>query len=657
MTALTDFHFLRPLWLITLLPMLPTLWWLWRRTVAASGWQKWVHPTLLKQLMSGDQNTNHNGLLWLATIWTLVAITLAGPSWYQQQTPMANAPTGRVLIMDMSLSMLATDLKPNRLTQARYKALDLLENWQEGDTGLISFAADAYVLSPLTADINNLKTMIPALDPTIMPAMGSRPDKAVAKAIELLKSAGYQQGQLFLIGDEIREGQLTRIENLLGEHYQLSILGVGTTTGGPIRMPDGNLLKMVDGELPMPALDEHTLREAAAISGGHYQRLRSDNSDIHQLVRANIADLSQAERQQSEIWQWHDSGYWLLLLLLPLAALAFRRGLFMLIITLPLVFPSHEAKAELLPELLKNPDQKAASLFDKGDYNAAAENFADPQWQAAALYKSGQYAQAAELYETFDDATAHYNRGNALAMAGQLEQAIEAYNQALEQDPELTQAATNRQRVLEQLQKQPPADQRSDNNGADAKNSDNQDANGDNNQNSNSQENSKSSASQQGDDEQSSGTDADQSGEQDKSEAQPSDAQSTKDESASDKSESSGNSELSVSNESLDPKTDESPASAAASSDSDADPTSQQQAQRSASAEAEPSQTPPRADNLNQANAGVNNEQPLSPEEQKLQRWLEQIPDDPSLLLRNKMQLEHLRREKAGETSEETQLW
>ncbi|RCU48899.1 tetratricopeptide repeat protein [Corallincola holothuriorum] len=655
MNWLTDFHLLRPFWLLSLLPLPLVIWWLWRQNFANSGWQKLVHPDLLKRLIT-DDSPAHKGWLWLlSAIWCLLTLAMAGPSWYQVQTPLSAAPNGRVLIMDMSLSLLATDLKPNRLVQARYKAMDLLDGWQEGDTGLISFAGDAYVLSPLTSDINNLKTMIPALDPSIMPAMGSRPDKAVALAIELLTSAGYQKGQLFLIGDEIRPGQQQRIQALLGDRFELSILGVGTPNGGPIRMPDGSLLKMVDGELPVPTLEENTLRKASQNSGGQYIRIRSDDLDIKSLLAISQGDSQTAQTVDGEVWQWHDSGYWLVLLLLPLALSAFRRGLLILLLGVPILLPAPQVKADWLPDALKSDDQLAAESFANGDYAKAAATFDNDAWRAASLYKAGQYEEAAAIYAEFDDAINHYNRGNALAMSQQYQEALDAYNRALELDPELANAATNRQRIMDLMEDNPDQSQGESGDGNDEsqqgqpgdeqQEQQGQPGEGDSEENQPDQqppgdgENSETSKNGTGDQPPQEQT----GGEQPPNEAADSDSQPP--------AGNAGDSELEVDESAL-----KAPQPTPGEQDgSEPDGQAEMPQPQPVTANPEINDDKPEQEGA-QAYATAPGE-PLSPEEQKLQRWLEQIPDDPSLLLRNKMKLEHLRREKAGETSEETQLW
>ncbi|GAA5219125.1 VWA domain-containing protein [Corallincola platygyrae] len=670
MTSLLDFHFMRPYWLLLLTPLLPTLWWLYRQQYASRGWQKFVNPALLNKLMTSQQNQRHSGLVLLAVAWVIGTVALAGPSWYQTSTPISKVPTARVLLMDMSLSLLATDLKPNRLTQARFKAMDLLDRWHEGDTGLISFAGDAYVLSPLTADINNLKTMLPALDPTIMPALGSRPDKAIAKAIELLQSAGYQQGDLYLIGDEIRPAQQSRIDGLLGDNFRLHILGVGTPAGGPIRMPDGSLLKMPDGELPVPGLDESTLRAAASTSGGSYVRLSASDADLDRLASASAAGFADRESGDGEVKSWHDAGYYFVLLLLPLAALAFRRGLLVALVGLPLFMsPIEQVKASPLPGWLQSDDQKASEAFNKGDFKSAAERFENDAWRAASLYNAGDYEAAAALYRQMEGAEAEYNLGNALAKSGDFQGALEAYNNALAQNPDLTAAATNRQRLLDFLEDQPPPSsdpkssdpQSQPDQGDNESPDDQQQQDGEGEQPSDSGEQHQDEPDQQrqenkkGQGENQQPNPSDDSADDGSADDSPRDA--TKDNSPPEnKPSQQGSSDLDVNDDAPQQPPSPTPASQEAKKQPDTVESGQEQQETSAPGRLTQGEPDEQAEPEGQVAVGQPGEE-LNPEDQQLQRWLEQIPDDPSLLLRNKMQLEHRRRQKAGETTEETQLW
>ena len=159
-----------------------------------------------------------------------------------------------------------------------------------------------------------------------------------------------------------------------------------------------------------------------------------------------------ADGQTQRLDTWADQGYWLLLPLLLLAACAGRRGW---LFCLPLLFllpqPSY---AFSFTDLWLRPDQQGQRLLEQKKPLQAVQHFEDPMWQGMALYQAGDYAAAAERFAEVNSASAHYNRGNALAMAGELEAAIDAYEQALERQPELQAAAQNKALIEQLLEEQ-----------------------------------------------------------------------------------------------------------------------------------------------------------------------------------------------------------
>lgn len=103
-----------------------------------------------------------------------------------------------------------------------------------------------------------------------------------------------------------------------------------------------------------------------------------------------------------------------------------------------------------------NADQRGEQLMHQGNAAAAAHTYTDPQHKAYAELQAGDYQQAAQDFSAFNDSTSSYNRGNALAHAGQLQNAIKAYDAALARDPKNKDARHNRDLVMQALKKQPP---------------------------------------------------------------------------------------------------------------------------------------------------------------------------------------------------------
>lgn len=244
---LANFHFLRPFWLTCLLA-LPFVWLILRQFNQRSGdWSRSIDPELLKHLTPASSDNESGKKNWPPILLLLLAIIgLSGPSWEQKPRPVAQLQDDMVVILDLSVSMLATDVKPSRLVRAKQKLHDLLALRTEGNTSLIVFSGDSHIVTPLTDDINTIKASLEALDPFIMPVIGSRPDNAVNQAIELFKQNNSRSGRVILIADSSTQEQNERISDALSsKNIHLDVLAVGTKEGGPIDIPGKGYFKSI----------------------------------------------------------------------------------------------------------------------------------------------------------------------------------------------------------------------------------------------------------------------------------------------------------------------------------------------------------------------------------------------------------------------------
>ncbi|WP_207060656.1 VWA domain-containing protein [Motiliproteus sp. SC1-56] len=456
------FHFLRPAWLLALLPALWLVWRLWQSPGGASGWQRWIRPELLPLLLERPGGAGGQRLLLaLAAGWGLAVLALAGPTWERLPEPLYRTQQARVLILDLSPSMRAGDLKPSRIVHARHRLTDLINSRREGLTGLVVYAADAHVVSPLSHDRRTLLALTPTLSPDLMPAPGSRVEAAIEEALALLKNGRHTRGELLLITDGIAPEAEARIGELLGGgDYRLSILGVGTTEGAPVPLADGRFARDSDGNLHLARLQPQRLARLARAHGGVYRPLAFDGSDVQslnaQLARAPRPTDKDPAALEQHFDRWAEAGPWLVLLLLPIAALAHRRGWLLLLLITPLTLPQ-PAHALEWQDLWLTPDQQGARALEEGDPERASRLFASPQRQASALYQQQAYPEAAERFaeavKADPSAVNHYNHGNALARAGELDAALAAYDRALALAPGMEDARFNRQ-LVEQLRQQ-----------------------------------------------------------------------------------------------------------------------------------------------------------------------------------------------------------
>ena len=461
----TEFHWIRPEWLLAL-PLIALLVLIMaRRQLAPGAWQRVVDPVLAPYVLSRSPGKAGSARWrwWLMLLGGILAVlALAGPSWNRLEQPVFRTEQAIVIALDLSQSMDAEDLTPSRLTRARLKILELLERRQSGQTALVVYSANAFTVSPLTTDSDTVAALVNSLSTDIMPSRGSYPAAAIDKGRDLLQQAGVGYGQVLLITDGGASPEAERAAAELSDAgYTLSILGVGTLDGAPIPRPDGGFVTDRAGRIVIPRLESDGLRSLAAAGGGRYAVMTADNRDIESLVSDAAEGPSAADDSQATD-QWREEGPWLLLLLVPLAALAFRRGLMLAFAAVCVIPLSQPAEASVWQDLWQTKDQQAEKKLAEGDAAAAAELFDDPTWRAVAQYRSGEYGESAHGFRQQDssppgDADGLYNQGNALARAGQFESAIDAYERALEIDPDAEDAAYNRDRVREFMEQQEKA--------------------------------------------------------------------------------------------------------------------------------------------------------------------------------------------------------
>ncbi|MEJ5061050.1 MULTISPECIES: tetratricopeptide repeat protein [unclassified Pseudomonas] len=458
MSALWPYWF-RPWWLL-LLPLLGwLLWQLWHRQKRAGRWQMILPPAFHAALLSGG-NGRDSKLPWIALglAWVLTVFALLGPSWQRVEQMSQKPADPLVVILELTPEMLATDVQPNRLEQARRKLFDLLQNRTDAQTAIVVYAGSAHTLVPLSDDLSTSRNLLDALKPSLMPEAGHRADLAVSKALTLLDQAALGDGRILLIGSSLTEQERQGIRReLSGKSTQFLMLGIGTAEGAPITQEDGSFLKDEQGAILVPHLDEPGLKAFANDLDGRYRHVRLGDSDLRGLGLLDGPRHLRNDGQTLRLDTWADQGYWLLLPLLLLAACAGRRGW---LLCLPLLWLVPQSSYAFdFQDLWLRPDQQGQHLLKQKRPAEAAQHFEDHQWQGVALYEAGDYSGAAQRFAEGNDAHAHYNRGNALAKSGELEAALDAYDQALERQPDLRPALTNKA-LVESLIKQkttPPA--------------------------------------------------------------------------------------------------------------------------------------------------------------------------------------------------------
>jgi len=327
---------------------------------------------------------------------------------------------------------------------------------------LVVYAGDAHTVTPLTDDVVTIDALVPSLNPNIMPLFGSNPIAAIDMAIGLLEDAEATRGKILFMTDGISgfDQELLITEQLQGTGYELLIMGIGTEAGAPIQTSDGSFLTDENGAMVIPTLNKNVLQSLANRSGGRYHDIQLSDADLAFLLTENeLLDDTQLSDVEEEFDIWYEFGPFLLLLVLPLCALSFRRGWLFSIVLLGgsgLLFPSQHAQAQGFAwrDLWQTRDQQAAEAFANQDHGLAAALFKAPDWRGTSSYRAQDYESAIAAFSASDTPDGHYNRGNSLALAGNYEEAIAAYDIAIGREPDHADAIFNKEIVEDLLEQQ-----------------------------------------------------------------------------------------------------------------------------------------------------------------------------------------------------------
>ncbi|PHS62962.1 MAG: hypothetical protein COB09_12025 [Thalassobium sp.] len=668
MEWLSQFHFLRPLWLLAALPALLIFSLLLRRALSSGQWASVIDAHLLPYMLEQRPgNKRQQGLWWVLAAWLLACIALAGPSWEKLPQPLQKNQDALVILLDMSASMGAQDLKPSRAVRAIQKVTDIVRSRADGLTALVVYAGDAHTVTPLTDDRDTIENLLPSLSPFIMPSPGSRPDKAIRLAQQLVTDAGIQRARLLLLTDGIIPKDIERIRTALdNQRFQLNILTIGTAEGAPVPMPGAGFLRDGSGTIVLPQLDLGPIRDLSQQLNIPWQPLSINDSDWHTLLpdQPQELDPQNPDNAFAKFDQWHDAGYWLIIALLPIALLLFRRGVLFSLLLLPLCWPDNSYALEW-KDLWQTPDQQGAELFEQ-DPAKAAEAFNDPNWRGSAAYRAGDYESAAKAFaEGPQTAISQYNRGNALLQAGKPDEAIAAYDEALKLNPEMKEAAANRE-TAEKLKQQKEQQQQQDGQQQNGQQQNGQQQNGQ--QQNGQQQNGQQQNGQQQNGQQQNGQQ--QNGQQQNGQQQDGQQQNGQQQNAQDQSADDAFAQQQADKLAQQAKNKQQPNQDGAAAQPD-DESSEEQSESAAQSagekqeHADDEQTPQATaqQNAQEQNASPAEqpgavEQPLnslSREEQAaMQQWLNRVPDNPGNLLQRKFLYQY--RQQADQESEDV-LW
>ena len=290
----------------------------WRKQDSIAGWRKVIAPHLLAHLrVDGNANRRVSPIGVLLTIWVLLCVALAGPTWRQEPAPFADDTAALAIVLEVTPTMLATDIAPTRLERSVHKIRDLLELRPGTRTLLIAYAGSSHLVMPLTDDARIIESFAAELDPEILPIPGDAAADAVDRAEKHLAEADVT-GSILLVTDGIDAAQVSALTDGSANRrtYPLEILAVGTLATETPAIATGP---------PAPAIELEPLKRVARARKGSVTRATVDDRDVRRLA-SRIESSLVISAQRDGGGRWRDSGYWLVPVLALLMLLWFRPG-------------------------------------------------------------------------------------------------------------------------------------------------------------------------------------------------------------------------------------------------------------------------------------------------------------------------------------------
>jgi len=452
-----NFHFIRPQWLLMLVPILLIYLLLRRKQSAVKQWEKVISPHLLKHLIIGTERIKRlRPVNLLIPVFILAALAISGPTWIQEPLPFTEDEAPLIIALDLSLEMNAVDVQPSRLERAKQKVRDLLTERSGARTALLAYSGSAHMILPLTDDSQITEMYLASLTPDIMPEQGKNTAEALALAEEML-SQELTPGTVLFFTNAIDEEHIPAfVDHSQESQNAVMVLGMGTTQGGPIPTGRNMVLTDPEGNRIISTLDREGLEALSQEAGVYVTSVTVDDSDVRRLngrVKRHMTEVL----SEDENVQWKDFGYFLLFPVALLSLFWFRRGwtiqwlsgfFFLVFLFQPAPVEAQEFR---FINLWMTADQQGRQLFEKENYAEAALRFEDPLWKGIAYYFNKDYESAIQQFSRLETAESYFNLGNAYVHIEDYEQAKESYEQALKQKPDYVEAKHNQKIVQEIL--------------------------------------------------------------------------------------------------------------------------------------------------------------------------------------------------------------
>lgn len=455
---MAELQFLRPEWFYAAAALIFLPFLVYTRRRSGGAWRAAADLSLLQaQLVPVRVKKIVFPVVLLGACQIAAIFALAGPAFEKLPQPVLKQGADTVFLTDISVFMTVGDVKPSRMRRAAFKLSDMLKQTRDGQNALILYDNEEFVATPLTSDAKVIESILPTIEAGMMGGQTPKPAKAIDKAAQMFAHAGVKNGNVVMLGaylDDADLGDALRAaRDLKNAGHKLFVIGVGDTAGAPVVLPDGSFLK-IGGKPVLSGVSQKAFEALARAGGGSYAKLSADDSDFKAFLNAKNAngavDPSRfLENQKADVYK--DVGYRLVWGILPVAALCFRRG--WLAVFAAMIFLSSPSQAFELRDLFVRRDVSAARDLKAGK-TVSPDVFKDDSWRGAAAYKAGDYETAVDVLSAANTPDDRYNLGNALAHAGKYEEAIAAYKDVLNENPDHADAAFNKKYLEEKLKQQ-----------------------------------------------------------------------------------------------------------------------------------------------------------------------------------------------------------
>ncbi len=384
-------------------------------------------------------------ILWLV-FFSLIFLSLAQPRFRYKETKLYSSTKNLVILLDSSLSMGVSDLKPNRFKIAKHKIINILDNLQGYRVALIAFTEIPHIITPWTDDLDFIKEQLESLNLADFHIQGSNVKKALQVANNFFNKVIDGDKTILLLSDGEFENKIGN-DIKLAKDIKFFAYGVGTEIGGPV-LKNGNILKINNKKI-ISKLNLSNLKNIANQFGGDATKLIYGSNDI---FFSYINNQLSAEKTTISYKVWQED--FVLLLFLAMIILFFLQGKKFFTIIFAMFFIlniANEAKANIF----LNKEQNAYEKYQQKKYQESVDGFKSFYNQGVAEYRAGNYKKSIDKFKNSDSSPyKNYNLANSYYKAGDYQNAIESYQDFLKDNVNHQQAKHNLTLAEKQLKKQ-----------------------------------------------------------------------------------------------------------------------------------------------------------------------------------------------------------